>query len=749
MRRLIAAALLASAAAGALITVSAQAPQPVTISVQEIALAADRIRHDRWYDAVTTPGAAQTVRQNSAADMDLLLLALKQPFPEVRAAAIREFGRFDLVQNASFIASFLSDPANIVKQDAADALVQTLWDKSAAEAAATVKLLDNMLLQERSVEVQRAFWLALAELPLDVKTAHKYEERFVNEIRQTTESRLAALAALRVLTEHRRGRPLLAATEELVMQYARKGLDSGDVLVMVGTTSYGQTIRYLEILQAAQADANDIAFDAATFFCRRVMSGGCGFDIRRLGVELLNASNPKHVPVLLDAARSRTDIRAAVTAIRQLIKSPSVTRCQLLDIAQNTDAEADVIAALAEESSERKNECGDWSPVLHLTNEAQSLLSATRGTDWVAPTAAFEALAKRAPDAAKPIATDIAATHSQWQVRQAAARVAGRLKDWELAEKLFGDGNLNVRNAALEALIAAEHPKLIEFVLKALGASDYQLIRTAALALKAFRYPKVLDELFSAMRRLAGNSFDTSRRARLAVLERIEDLLLIDEPSNAPSRLLALQEFLRDVDPMVAKAAGALLQKISTDPVEVKPTYRRPMQPSDRALQTLPPCATMFLDQDDPLVIVFDRKSAPVAVARFLQGIQLDYNNSVFYRSNENLTVFGPGISNDESGSLSWTRFARDEPGTPVRYMSVTMLNHGPDTADGRFAIRWHGDPELDRSETVIGRAVVPPGALTIRSIAYGKPIKKIVAGGEARLAPAGRADPCDPRKPW
>jgi HEAT repeat protein/cyclophilin family peptidyl-prolyl cis-trans isomerase len=749
MRRLIAAALLASVSAGALVTLSAQATQPPTISVQEIALAADRIRHDRWYDAVTSPSANQIVRQNSAADMDLLMLALKQPFPEVRAAAIREFGRFELTQNASFIASFLSDPSSRVKEAAADAMVQTLWDKSAAEAAPAVELLDNLLLQERSVQVQRAFWMAIAELPLDVKTAYKYEERFLAEIRQAAESKSAALDALLVLTEHRRGRPLLADTEDQVMKYARIGLDTGNFIVQVGTTSYGPTIRYLEILQAAQADANDIAFDAATFFCRRVVAGGCGFDIRRLGVELLNSSNPRHVPVLLEAARSRTDIRAAVIAIRQLIKSPSVTRCQLLDIAQGTEAEADVIAALAEESRERRNECGDWSPVLHLTTEAQSLLSATRGTDWVVPAAALEALAKKDPAAAKPIATEIAATHSQWQVRQAAARVAGRLKDSELAEKLFGDGNVNVRNAALEALIAAGHPKLIDFVLKALGSSDYQLVRTAAGALSEFRETKVLDELFNTIRRLATNSFDTSRRARLAVLERIDDLISIDEPANASARLVALQELLRDFDPSVAKAAGDLLQKTSTEPVEVKPTHRRAMQPSDPALQTLPPCATMYLDQDDPLVIVFNRKSAPVAVARFLQGIRLDSNNSVFYRSNENLTVFGPGISNDESGSLSWTRFARDEPGTPVRYMSVTMLNHGPDTADGRFAIRWHGDPELDRRETVIGQAVVPPGALTLRSIAYGKPIKKIVAGAEGRLAPRGPADPCYPLKPW
>ena len=144
------------------------------------------------------------------------------------------------------------------------------------------------------------FWMAAAELPLDVQTARKHETRFINEIRQATPLRFGAQEALLMLTKHRRGRPLMAETEEYVMELARRGLDQGDPTVMVGSTSHGATIRYLEILQAAQADADDIAFDAALFFCRRT-EPGCGSDIRRLGVYLLNPfdrhasqSRPRH-----------------------------------------------------------------------------------------------------------------------------------------------------------------------------------------------------------------------------------------------------------------------------------------------------------------------------------------------------------------------------------------------------------------------------------------------------------------------
>ena len=487
MKRLLAAWLLASVSAGVLVTLSAHAPQPATLSREDIALAADRIRHDRWYDAVTTPGTGQAIRQNATADMDLLLLALKQPFPELRAAALREFGRFELARNAALIATYLVDPVASVQREAADALVQTLWDKSEADAAPYVAALDARLLQDRSVATTAVFWNALAELPLDVRTAHRYEQRFIDEIRQATEYRFGALEALLTLTQHRRGRPMMPESERQVMEWARKGLDQGDFEVKVGTVSMGLTIRYLEILQAAQADADDIAFDAATFFCRRVVKDGCGFDIRRLGVQLLNPSNPAHVPVLLDAARNRADVRAAVTAIRSLLTSTEVTRCRLLDIAQGTPAEPDVIAALADDPDERKGECGDWSPELALTQQAQTLLSATRGTDWLAPTAALEALAKRAPDAARAILKEMAADHPQWPVRAAAARVAGRLNDREIALKLAGDSHPNVQSAALEAMLASDHPLLTKTAITALSSSDYQVVRTAALVLKEAR----------------------------------------------------------------------------------------------------------------------------------------------------------------------------------------------------------------------------------------------------------------------
>jgi cyclophilin family peptidyl-prolyl cis-trans isomerase len=159
----------------------------------------------------------------------------------------------------------------------------------------------------------------------------------------------------------------------------------------------------------------------------------------------------------------------------------------------------------------------------------------------------------------------------------------------------------------------------------------------------------------------------------------------------------------------------------------------------------------LSLEGEAALTVVLNRTIAPVAVARFIETVRFgSYTNASIYRDDEDLTVFGNRWANDEG---VWTRFSRDEPGTTVSPMSVTLPGHGPDTADGRVAIRWHANPELDRRETVIGRGYLPrPPANSgdvLEALQLGKLIRKIAVGGEGRLAPAGPGDPCNPRAPW
>jgi hypothetical protein len=75
------------------------------------------------------------------------------------------------------------------------------------------------------------------------------------------------------------------------------------------------------------------------------------------------------------------------------------------------------------------------------------------------------------------------------------------------------------------------------------------------------------------------------------------------------------------------------------------------------------------------------------------------------------------------------------------------MLNHSPDTADGRLAIRWRGDPDSDRRETVVGQGYFGKGAFG--GVGLVEMIKSIVVGGERRILLSDGSDLCDPRKLW
>lgn len=740
---LVVATLVVTVASAALVSARSQ---PGVITRAEIALAGDRIRADRWYDEDLSVGTSQAGRLNRSADLQLLTQALTQPFGELRGAAVREFGRLGRAENAPLIAALLDDPDPVVRREAADALVQSLYDKSPEVVAPWALAIEAKATQNYASPLLPFYWQALVQLPLTTQTWQKLELQFVNEILQTKAQRQAALDALWTMARTP-DTTLSARTKQQMLVWARKGLDARQLDVPMGTLSIGPLIQYLEILQAVRAEADDVAMSAAKFFCIRG-SQQCGTDIRRLGTEMLNPANPAHIPALLERARDRTDMQAVESAIRRLLKSPAVRRCDLLDLAHDTGAEVDVIAALADKDPARHEECGGWSSEVWLTQQANELMSATQGTTWAAPTAAMEALAELNPDAVRELVIERAASHPVWQVRAAAARVGRSLKDEDLAARLATDANANVQAAAIETLAQMSSDLVWPAAYNALGSTDRHLLRTAANALKGAPAPQlVLPALFRAFDRLTTEGHDSSRRARLALLERVDELSAggVDDMDDWTGRF---NRYIRDYDPYVARAAAALMTSRQETPVTADATRRDPEQPTAEQLQTLPPCVMVNLEDDGVIVVLLNRGVAPIAVARFLEAAARgDYNDSLIYHLDENVSLFGSPFDNDEGG---WSRFARDEPSTEVLPLSLTLAHEGPDTADGRLSFRWHGSPQLAREETVIGQGRIPRqvSRSAPRQVQRGKRIRSIVVGGEGRLERAGPADPCFPGRP-
>lgn len=701
-------------------------PSPI-IAIEELLLAADRMRADRWYPEERDPGDAQAGRHNRAADLDLLVLASKHPQNDLRYFAVREFGRFETPANVEFLAGFLDDAAPVVRIAAADALVQSLIDhpEARAEAAFAIAAIEERLKREVLSPTRGDLWMRLAELPLPTSLAKRYEREWIAEIQQLRDQRFAAAEALLRLFRTDGTRQADASTEDAVYSWARAGLQQRNFSeVMVGNVSRGRTLQFLNILEAMRADNAAIAIDATRYNCAGTGSP-CGAEIREFGVRAMNPNNPTHLFALEQAAKDRSFPVAANMAIHKLIQAPDISLCRVLDLADRLPAEVAVLDALGTAKPDRFKDCPDWDPTLYLQAEAQVLASVNRSPDWIVPAIAMEALARRLAMTGEQgerlailrrLNTDVAARHVQWQVRVAAARVARWINDVPLLADLVTDGHPNVLTEVIRSLIALKSPLVFGVALEALEYSDPQLLITAAAALEGTPQPAAARALlFDALERLSLEPSDTSRRARIALIDRLAVVIVPQAPDTDVwvNRLRTLQA---DVDPAVADAVAAAIGTITGTPGLARPTRRPGYQPTAAQLRSIPPCIAINVEgAASDFVVVFDRLMAPIAIARTMELLGT-WSASTFHHATDAIAVGGNPAGHDEGGV---DRFIRDEVGSQYPGVDLVLLAHERDAADGRFALRFVDNPSRFRRETVLGRVLraepVMPGVSVTR----------------------------------
>src|SRR5262249_41674485 len=115
------------------------------------------------------------------------------------------------------------------------------------------------------------------------------------------------------------------------------------------------------------------------------------------------------------------------------------------------------------------------------------------------------------------------AMHQTWWVRMYAARAASGMNDAIWLDKLAGDTNDNVREATLVPLRRLKRFDADNTIASTLNSGDVQLLRTAALLLKESPYSHYLFRpLMTALTRLTTEGKETSRDARLALLDAIQ-----------------------------------------------------------------------------------------------------------------------------------------------------------------------------------------------------------------------------------
>ncbi len=364
-----------------------------------------------------------------------------------------------------------------------------------------------------------------------------------------------------------------------------------------------------------------------------------------------------------------------------------------------------VLAFLLRQTVERAPGAGTWHRFAHAVVSFAKLQAQDAGAwiDW----------ARRDP---------------AWQVRVYAARAAVAIKDPDTLRRLDNDESPNVREAAIEGLKAIDASSTEPVAVAALTASDYQIVRAAALALKgATNRERAITAVLAAFQRVTAEGRQTSRDARMALLDRLEEL-------GSASDADIVSACATDGDPAIARRCAAMASAWSGNPVAAAP---RAVPPAPEALKALDEAAGGALDAARLRVTMHGGKSfelrlladeAPASVARIVSLARAGYYNGLtFHRVVRNFVVQGgsPG-ANEYVGDGA---FMRDELGVPNRRGTVGVSTRGRDTGDAQLFVNLVDNPRLDHHYTVF--AEITSGMDLVDAILEGDVMDKVeIVGG-------------------
>jgi cyclophilin family peptidyl-prolyl cis-trans isomerase len=279
------------------------------------------------------------------------------------------------------------------------------------------------------------------------------------------------------------------------------------------------------------------------------------------------------------------------------------------------------------------------------------------------------ALARIAPDLAAPRVSRLR-THSQWRVRQYAARAATILKDRATLRALATDADANVAEAALEGLAAVAGDAENALYLRALSRTEAQTARAAAIALKGTTDPGVRTAALAAFERFAARANASERDVRVALLEAAGRAGTEDRPPARPDSLDAHT---------VALALGARRHL----EVQIHPDHG-----------------------GGRFVVRLRGDVAPIMSARILALASRGYyDGSSWHRAEYDFVLQGgsPG-ANEYVGEA---RALIDEVGTvPHSRGTVGMSTRGHDTGDAQWFINLRDNARLAKDYTIFAEVV-------------------------------------------
>lgn len=313
------------------------------------------------------------------------------------------------------------------------------------------------------------------------------------------------------------------------------------------------------------------------------------------------------------------------------------------------------------------------------------------------------------------------------QVRTYAARAATVLADTTTLVRLAGDGDDNVKEAAITGLATLGDHAHDLAVIAALNARGYQAVRAAARELRETPMRGVaLSAAITNAIRLRGDSSETSRDARRAVVDLIAEFATPpDWPRIAP--------LAADFDCTIAAAVATLGNKLGDAAVQPKCTPFPVALPPDAVRLALGAEVRVRVTMADSsgggsFVVRMRGDVAPIMAARVVQLVQSGYyDNRPWHRVEHDFVIQGPG----ENEYVGNPRYIRDELGTvPHARGTVGMSTRAHDTGDAQWFVNLKDNPRLGRDYTVF--AEVTDGIDVVDAILEGDVVARmeVVGGG-------------------
>jgi cyclophilin family peptidyl-prolyl cis-trans isomerase/HEAT repeat protein len=347
---------------------------------------------------------------------------------------------------------------------------------------------------------------------------------------------------------------------------------------------------------------------------------------------------------------------------------------------------------------------------------------------WHRGAHALVALSKVAPERVRGLLSRAAADVT-WQVRMYAAAAAANVGAPALLIELINDRDDNVREAAVRGLFRVRGHGADHLYIQQLARTDYQLLITTANTLAGSpARDSSAAALFAALARVTRDGRETSRDARMALLDRLEELA---DPADAPR----LSRYLSDFDPAIAARAAGVVERwtgsrprVSPEPLpKTELSLAEILQYRGRRLRvTMSPTAGGGVFE-----IELYPDLAPATVARVVElASRAYYDDLTFHRVVPNFVIQGgsPG-ANEYTGDGP---FMRDELGAVSHERgTVGISTRGRDTGDAQIFVNLVDNPRLDFQYTVWGS--VASGLDVVDAILEGDTMARVEIVDRAR----------------